>query len=42
VSTFKNGWEERDGASRSGAPTSAMDECHMEQVKSVLNAWQLL
>ena len=31
-----SGWEETDDARRSGAPTSAMDIHHMEQVKSVL------
>jgi len=35
VNVFKNGWEETDDASRSGAPTSATDECRVEQVKSV-------
>jgi len=33
---FKNGWEETDDASHSGAPTSVTDERRMEQVKSVL------
>jgi len=32
----KNGWEETDDVSCSGAPTSTTDERHMEQVKSVL------
>jgi len=36
VNAIKNGWEEAVDAPRSGAPTSVMDECNMEQVKSVL------
>jgi hypothetical protein len=36
VNAFENGWEETDSASRSGTPTSVMDECRVEQVKSVL------
>jgi hypothetical protein len=36
VNAFENGPEETDDAPRSGAPTLVMDECHMEQVKSVL------
>ena len=35
VNTIKNGWEETDDDSRSGAPTSVMDKCHMEKVESV-------
>jgi hypothetical protein len=31
-----NDWEEIDNAPRRRAPTSAMDEAHMEQVKSLL------
>jgi len=48
VNAIKNGWEETDDAPCSGAPTSGMDESHMEQGKSDLNictvfhAWQLL
>jgi hypothetical protein len=33
VTAIKNGWEETDSASRSGTPTLAADERHMEQVK---------
>jgi len=36
MNAIKNGPEERNDAPRSGAPTSATDERHMEQVKSVL------
>jgi hypothetical protein len=36
VNAIKNGREETDDASHSSAPTSVTDECHMEQVKSVL------
>jgi len=36
VKGIKNGWEETDNTPCSGDPTSATDECHMEQVKSVL------
>jgi len=36
VNATKNGREKTDDASRSGASTSAMDERHVEQVKSVL------
>jgi len=36
VNAIKNGQEETDDAPLSGAPTSATDECNMEQVKSVL------
>jgi len=36
VNTIKNGPKEIDDAPHSGPPTSAMDEHHMEQVKSVL------
>jgi transposase len=36
VDAIKNGREETDVASSSGAPTSATDEGHMEKVKSVL------
>jgi len=35
MNSFKNGGKETDSAPCSGAPTSATDECHMEQVKSV-------
>ena len=33
---IKNGWEQTDNTPFRGAPTSATDEHHMEQVKSVL------
>jgi hypothetical protein len=36
VNFVKNG-EGKDDAPCSGAPTSAMDECHVEQVKSSLD-----
>ena len=36
VSTIRNGREEKDEAPCSGASTSLTDECHMEQMKSVL------
>jgi len=36
VNAIKNDGEETDNASRSTIPTSATDERHMEQVKSVL------
>jgi len=36
VNAIKNGPEETDSACHSGAPTLAMDENHMDQVKSVL------
>lgn len=36
VSTIRNCWEEIDDAPCSGASTSVMDECHVEQMKSVL------
>jgi len=36
VNAIKNGWEETDDDSCSGAPTSAMDECNMEKVEPVL------
>jgi hypothetical protein len=36
VKAIKNGWEEKDDDSCSGAPTSATDECHMEKVEPVL------
>jgi hypothetical protein len=36
VSGIRNGREEIDDAPCSGALTSVMDECHMEQMKSVL------
>ena len=36
MNATKNGREKTDDASRSGASTSAMDEHHVEQVKSVL------
>jgi len=36
VNVTKNGWEETDDAPRSGAPSSATDERHVEQVTSVL------
>ena len=36
MNAVKNSWEGTDNASRSGVPTSATDECHVEQVKSVL------
>jgi hypothetical protein len=36
VNATKNGREKRNDASRIGASTSAMDECHVEQVKSIL------
>ena len=35
VNAIKNGWEETDDDSRSGAPTSSMDECHMGKVEPV-------
>jgi len=35
VNIIKNGQKESNDAPHSGAPTSAMDEYHMEQVKSV-------
>jgi hypothetical protein len=37
VNAIKNGRKEIDNASRSRIPTSATDERHMEQVKSVLD-----
>jgi len=36
VNATKNGREKTVDASHSGASTLAMDECHVEQVKSVL------
>jgi len=36
MNAIKKGREEIDDAPRKGAPTSAKDERHMEQVKSVL------
>jgi hypothetical protein len=36
VNGNKNGWKETDDAPCSASPTSATDEHHMEQVKSVL------
>jgi hypothetical protein len=36
VNAIKNGWEQTDDDSCSGAPTSVMDECHTEKVESVL------
>jgi len=36
VNAIKNGQEEINDAPLSGAPTSAIDECNMEKVKSVL------
>jgi len=36
VSTIRNGREEIDDAPCSGASTLVTDECHMEQMKSVL------
>jgi hypothetical protein len=35
VNGIKNGWKETDNTPCNGAPTSATDERHMEQVKSV-------
>jgi len=35
INVIKNGHKESNDASHSGASTLAMDECHMEQVKSV-------
>jgi hypothetical protein len=37
LNAIKNAWEETDD-SRSAAPTSAMDECHMKKVESVLES----
>ena len=36
VNAVKRDWEERDDAPRSGAQTSATDECHVARVKSFL------
>ena len=36
VNDIKNGWAETDDASHCAAPKSAMDERHVEKVKSVL------
>jgi transposase len=36
VNAIKNGWVQTDDDSRSGAPKSAMDECHVEKVEPVL------
>jgi hypothetical protein len=36
MKAIKNGWEETGDAPHGGVPTSARDERHMEQVKSVL------
>ena len=35
MNVIQNSWKETDDAFHSGASTSAMDECHMKQVKSV-------
>lgn len=48
VNDITNGWAETDNAPQCAAPTSAMDEHSVEQVKSVLEytcnitSWQLL
>jgi hypothetical protein len=36
VNDIKNGWAETDNAPHCAAPTSVVDEHHVEQVKSVL------
>jgi hypothetical protein len=36
MDAVKNSWEGTDNAPRSGVPTSATNECHVEQVKNVL------
>ena len=36
MNAVKNSWEGTDNAPQSGVPTLATDECHVEQVKSVL------
>jgi hypothetical protein len=36
MNATKNGQEKTDYAYHSGAPTTVTDECHMEQVESVL------
>jgi hypothetical protein len=36
MNDIKNGWAETDNAHHCAAPTPAMDEHHVEQVKSVL------
>jgi hypothetical protein len=35
VNVIKNDQKESNNATHSGAPTSVMDKCHMERVKSV-------
>jgi len=39
VSIVRNGREEIDDASCSGTSTSVMDECHVKQMKSVLEIY---